>query len=375
MTKLHPKRFLVSPLEWGLGHATRLSAIVDILLRNNHEVILVADGLPYHFLAEKFPDLPIERLPLKTIRYSRKRNGFFFKLALQIPGFLWSVKKTKRAINDLVDKYQPDCLIADNRYGFCHPGVPSIFITHQLRPMPPKHLRWLQSLVGRLHLMALRKFDQIWVADYAREGVAGKLSTIPWTNKKIRYIGPVSWLKHQAQPLANSTPEYDLLVMLSGPEPHRSILEKKLLHLLGDLPDTRILILRGLPGNTQIPPEVMRKGSIRMVNHLSGSDIARYILTTPKIICRAGVVTIFDLAVLQRPALLIPTAGQTEQEYVANDLSHRGYVQTIAEKDLDITAIKNFDPASCRIFPDTDAHQTESVIIRLLQPAQNPADA
>lgn len=367
------RTFLVSPLEWGLGHATRLSALIDRLLALGHRVVIAADGLPWRFFAERYPNLPLERLPIRQIRYAKQKRGFFLYLLWQIPGFLYSVRQSRKKIHDLVSRYHPDFILADNRYGFHHPQVPSVFITHQLRPMPPKGWRWLHSLTGRLHLASLRAFDEIWVADFADEPVAGRLAQIPWKNNKIRYIGPLSWLTgfHAAPQPVPALP--DILVLLSGPEPHRSLLEERLLHLLAPLSELRITLLRGQPQGTGQPAGSRKHGAVSIFDHLPGDQIAWLIRHTPKIICRAGVVTLYDLAVLQRPALMIPTSGQTEQEYVAQHWHERRMGHCLAEKDLSLDAVMAFDPQAYRVFPDHHSGYPDVALIQLLQRAQNPA--
>jgi len=230
------KNILVSPLEWGLGHATRLSSIIDELLKTNHRVVIAADGLPFNFLQKRFPQLVIEKLPLKQIVYAQNKRSFFLKLFTQMPAFIRSVKGSKSKIDQLVKKYKIDLIISDNRYGFIHPDIPSVFITHQLRPMPPRPWRWGQSVFGYFHLFLLRKYKFIWVADFeGEENVVGRLSEIPWRNKRIRHIGPQTWLRKFEPNIKNTHLEYDILVMLSGPEPHRTELEKKLWNLRNTL--------------------------------------------------------------------------------------------------------------------------------------------
>jgi len=344
------QRVLVSPLEWGLGHATRLSRMIEVLLRNNLEVIIAADGLPYNFLSEQFPDLQIVRLPIKQMKYSKGRAGFFLKFFAQIPALYLSVQSAKKHINKLVKDYQIDFIISDNRYGFLHPDVPSVFITHQLSPMPPKYLRNFQSLSARFHLWILRKYDFIWVADFEEsDNIVGKLSRISWNNHRIRYIKPLSWLETKQAARDSNSNHYDILILLSGPEPHRSILEEKLLSEFKDSTQT-ILLLQGLPQHSENDVRDEQIGSLRIVNHLPGDQILWHILNTETIICRAGVVTVFDLAVLRKPAILIPTPAQTEQEYVAERLDKMGYFMCIKQEDFTKDALTEYKKRKFKTF-------------------------
>lgn len=366
MTQSKTHRILVSPLEWGLGHATRLTRMIRILQEHHFEVILAADGLPFNFLSEQFPDLILERLPMKQIRYSKGSQGFFIRLLLQLPGLFFSIKNSRKRLQELVDQYQPDFILSDNRYGFRHPDVPSVFVTHQLRPMPPKAFRFFQSAFGRFHLWMLRGYDFIWVSDFdGEDNVAGALSRIPWKNNKIRYIGPLSWLSDcdPVPPKAERAP--DLLFLLSGPEPQRELLEQHIIqHFQGF--SKPMVLLQGLPQEKGLPHQEKDVGGIRILNHLPGNQILWYLQNAKKIVCRAGVVTVFDLVVLGIPAILIPSPGQTEQEYVAHRLHQKGYFQEVPQSEFTTTSIDSFEETSFKTFPASELSGLESAISELV---------
>lgn len=364
------QRVLVSPLEWGLGHATRLSRMIEILLKNKLEVIIAADGLPYNFLSEQFPDLTLVRLPIKQMQYSKGRAGFFLKFFAQLPRLFLSIHRTKKHLDKLIKEYQIDFIISDNRYGFFHSELPSVFITHQLSPMPPKNLRFFQAAFARLHLWILRKYDYIWVADFeGSDNVAGKLSRIPWNNHKIRFIDPLSWLETKNPAPDSKSKNYDILIMLSGPEPHRGILEKKLLTEFRDTSQS-ILLLQGLPQQSEKDIRDEQIGKIRIVNHLPGDQILWHINNTEILICRAGVVTIFDLAVLGKSALLIPTPGQTEQEYVAERLDKKGFFMCVKQENFSAKILKEYKSRNFKTFHSPEKKHLESALAEFITPRQ-----
>ncbi len=368
---MNPKtknRVLVSPLEWGLGHATRLGRIIELLLQKNMDVVIAADGLPYNFLSEQFPDLPIERLPMKQVKYSKGRQGFFLKLLIQIPGLFFSIQRNKKLLNHLVEKYQIDFIISDNRYGFIHPKVPSVFVTGQLRPLPPKMFRFLHSVFGRLHLWMLRKYEFIWVSDYEGEAnITGSLSRIPWGNKKIRYIHPLSWLEDKKPISKDPNSPYDILIMLSGPEPQRSQIEEKILKDFKASPQ-KILLLQGLPKKSNQIGHDVQIGNLRVVNHLPGDQILWHMQNTKTLICRAGTTTIFDLVVLGKPALLIPTPGQTEQEYIAGRLDKEGYFMSVRQEDFGIHNLEEYQQRKFIKFPTPQKDKFESALAEFIRP-------
>jgi predicted glycosyltransferase len=59
------------------------------------------------------------------------------------------------------------------------------------------------------------------------------------------------------------------------------------------------------------------------------------IMTSKSIIARAGYTSIMELISLGRTALLIPTPGQTEQEYLARSLTEKGWFSSISQKQTD----------------------------------------
>ncbi|MCD6346707.1 MAG: hypothetical protein J7L96_04725 [Bacteroidales bacterium] len=358
-------RVLVSPLEWGLGHATRLSRLIQILLNQGIEVIIAADGLPYNFLSTRFPDLTIIRLPFTTISYSASRRGFFTKLLFQIPGILMAIHRTRKQVQHLVSDYKIDYIISDNRYGFYHPQIPSVFISHQLRPQPPKALGWVENIFCSYHLRMLRYFDYWWIPDYeGADNVCGRLSHLPWDKPKIRYIDPVSWLDQEWPAAGDENSAFDLLFLLSGPEPQRSRLEEKALSILGKT-HFKSLILQGLPHPAGEKTVTKQIANCTLVNHLPGDQISYYLKTAKTIICRAGVVTVFDLAALGLPALLIPTEGQTEQEYVARHLYKNGYFDYCEEKDLSLKRIEAFKEKAFKTFPKPNKNRITQALKEL----------
>jgi len=345
-------RILVSPLEWGLGHATRLAAVIVRLTDMGCEVIIAADGLPYTFLSRQFPQLKIIRLPFAPIHYAPAKKGFFLKLWIQLPRILRAIRQTRRALKSIVQQESIDHILADNRYGFCHAQVPSVFITHQLRPQPPRGWTWLDTLFSRLiHQPMIREFDYWWIPDYAGEpNVCGRLSHIANTPYKIRYIDPVSWLPQISINEQVQGSNYDLLCLISGPEPQRSLFESLVIEIL-EKATFRSVVLQGLPHPVGEQPKTRQQGHVTIYNHLPGNEIKELLLNSPHILCRAGVVTVFDLAALGVPALLIPTPGQTEQEYVAKHVSEAGYFDCCYQEELNLERIEGYRQKSFSTFP------------------------
>jgi uncharacterized protein (TIGR00661 family) len=305
-------RVLLAPLDWGLGHAARCIPIIYELLAMETEVIIAADGLIKNLLKKEFPDVVFTHLKGYNIRYGTTRSGFALKILLQFPRLLWRVYTEQRQIKKIVKDHQVDVIISDNRVGLFHAGIPCVYITHQLQIKTNyKISNWLAQ---NMHYFFINKFSVCWVPDDASaNNLAGELSHPKQLPKiPVHYLGPLS----RFQKIAVEK-KYDLLCLLSGPEPQRSLFEKILLQQLKQYPG-KVLVVQGLPGTTQDEaiPEVM-ENNINMVTHLPGAALNKVIQQSEMLISRSGYTTIMDLAKLQQKAILVPTPGQAEQEYLA----------------------------------------------------------
>ena len=124
-----------------------------------------------------------------------------------------------------------------------------------------------------------------------------------------------------------------MLVILSGPEPQRSILEVTLISEL-EKTDMTVLIIRGKPDDGLNPVPI---GKIVFNNHLSAESIRSHLLKSKYIICRSGYSSLMDLAAVGRSAIIIPTPGQTEQEYLAEYHHQMGNHFYVLQEKPDLT--------------------------------------
>ena len=129
----------------------------------------------------------------------------------------------------------------------------------------------------------------------------------------------------------------DYLVILSGPEPQRTILEKKLMKVFDGKKDA-VLLVRGLLTDNQIGS---KSSNVMLVNFLSGCDLRKEVMSSKVIICRPGYSTIMDLVALgNKLAIFIPTPGQTEQEYLAKYHQSSGSFCSIIQNELTYSKLK-----------------------------------
>ena len=320
-------KILVAPLDWGLGHATRSIPIIHELLSRGCIVEIAGSGNAGDLLLQEFPSLTHYAIPGYDISYPSKAKQFMMKMVFQLPRIYRAIKKEHRWLHQQQQKKQWDIIISDNRYGLWYPAIKTIFITHQLHVMSGwgKPIDWL---IQQLHYRMILRFNHCWVPDNAAEpSLAGQLSHPQKIPRQTTYIGPLSRF------IPSTQTGKKIVVALSGPEPQRSILENKLMLILSDAQwdNQEILFLRGIPRIKGSIP--VNKKNWQIIDHLNSKAFSDAIAEASLVICRSGYSSVMDLVRLQKKALLIPTPGQTEQEYLARWLEEKNLFYTCRQDD------------------------------------------
>ena len=332
---------LVAPLNWGLGHAGRCVPLVQRFLDEGHEVILGGDGESMTLLRRHFPKLRYTYLAPLQLRYSASRRQVWAMLKA-LPKLIAWAYKDHAMLQALLREEKIDRVVSDNRFGLYAEGVETIYITHQLHIFLPSPWRWLEPLVARLHARIYTRYNKVWVPDYGEpeKSLSGELGhprekvNTKRLNGKLSYIGPLSRFCLIAERSDNGTVRrsglsgeaglFDVVAVLSGLEPQRTLLEKEVLNCYRGS-EQRVLIVQGLMNR---PNTRIKRGNITIVPTMKDSDLLPALLGARHIIARSGYSTIMDMETLgllpsttagdQRPILeLIPTPGQPEQEYLA----------------------------------------------------------
>lgn len=311
-------KILIAPLNWGLGHATRCMPIIQKYIDEGHTVVIAGDGDSGILLKKYFPALRYIPLPHLELKYSNGNSQVMAMLRSLPKIFRW-MHQDKKILDEIVRDDNFDLIISDNRFCFYSDKVRSIYITHQLMIKMPKGLRWLEPAVHRLHLHYIKHYQECLIPDYedAKCNLSGDLSHKYPLPKNTRFIGPCSrfTLNNSSKPLLNIDHIQDIAI-LSGLEPQRSILEEQLLKRYRES-ERHLLIVRGLVSQ---PYCTIRKGTITLVPYLDDNSLRYAFGIAERIIARSGYSTIMDLQCLGvlNKAILIPTSGQTEQEYLAS---------------------------------------------------------
>ena len=316
------KRILVAPLNWGIGHATRCIPIISELEKNNFEVIIAASGRSLDLLSCEFPKIQFIKFEDYKISYSSS-IPMALNIFIQIPKIIFGIYNENNKLYTIIKDFKIDGVISDNRYGLFSKTTPSVFITHQLKIKSS----FLENIIQKINYYFINKYTKCWIPDYKKNGLAGELSHPKENTKNHIYIGPLSRFKKN-----NSKPHYDILAIVSGPEPQRSIFEKILTtQLIGHKKEC--LLVQGKPESKYYD----KINNLTIKSHLSAIELNQAILNSKLIICRSGYSTIMDLFTLEKNAILVPTPGQTEQEYLAQYLSKENLFQYQNQKNFSIS--------------------------------------
>lgn len=316
------KKILVAPLNWGLGHASRCIPLIEALIKHGYQPVMASDGQALELLKKEFPDLKAYELPSYNIRYSKNGKLLNALLIKQSGKILKAIKREQEVTREIVEIEKICWIISDNRFGVRSDKVYSVYITHQLRVLSGL----TTFLTSRIHQQMIKKFNACWVPDHqAPFYLSGKLSHPAPKGLQVKYIGPLSRLEQ-----IPSEKEFDLMVILSGPEPQRSLLEEKLKLELKNFKGS-ILLVQGLLAGKQTK---ILTDSMLIVNFMLKAELQESICKSRLILARSGYSTIMDLEKLDAKAFFIPTPGQTEQVYLAKYLKEQKIADYAAQSEF-----------------------------------------
>lgn len=298
----------------------------------NNTIFIGAGESHLLFLKNELPGLTYIPFPGFRMKYSRFLPQYLAVL-MKIPMLIYHIIREHFRLKRIIKDYSIDIVISDNRFGLWNRKVKSVYITHMPRIPFPKHFRFLEYIGIYLHRLIIKRYTLCFIPDLPGEmNISGRLSHDLILPENVRYIGILSRFTENitVNTIIKERTGY-LAVILSGPEPQKEILKQKLTNILNakGLP---AIILEAKPGKIE---GKYKTGNIVFHSHLPGSDMKELILRSENIITRSGYTTVMELISLDRSALLIPTPGQTEQEYIACYLTSKGWFRSVSQHNFD----------------------------------------
>lgn len=323
-------KVLYGVLNWGLGHATRSSQIIETLLDLNFEVVIASDKEALNLLEKEFPKLKFYNITSYNITYPSK--SAFYNIVFNSFSILKAINLEKKDVKKIIEKENPDIIISDNRYGFRYSSLKSILITHQLNLLHSNPiLKFMGNIINHYFI---NKFDEIWIPDTGdSNNLTGELSDAKKLKINYQYIGILSRLKKNTR-----VKKYDISIILSGPEPQRSIFEKIIMKQVKNS-KLKIMIIRGVMSDNVTNEEK----NVTIKGYALNDEINDIICQSRLMISRSGYSSVMDYYVVGVNALLVPTPGQTEQEYLAKYLSEKQLFYSVEQRNFDLNQLEKIN--------------------------------
>lgn len=321
------KKILISPFDWGLGHATRDIPIINELLSRGYEVEIANHGRPKVFLQKEFPGLKHITLPAYPIPYTVEKY-FSAVMLLNLPYLINHLSKERNNAKRLIEKRKYNLVISDNRFEMCHPEIPSLLITHQVMFKFPEQFKSFEILGEIFNANYQKGFSKIIIPDFEHESIAGELSRKNFltNDKKVYYAGPFCNIEKK-----DVKEDIDYFISISGPEPQRTNFERIILNQVGSLKGKVVISL----GKAE-QQKVTKLDNVKIYSSMDRNTQIEYLNRAKTIISRPGYTTVMEVLELGKKALFIPTPGQTEQEYLGRLYKEKGWFYSVKQTGLNL---------------------------------------
>ena len=211
----------------------------------------------------------------------------------------------------------------------------------------PKGFGFMEDLGGWMFKKYLSRFNKVLIPDFEHgDNLSGSLAADrdlpPEKFVRIGILSRFSQLKIENLKfkdancrLSTFNFQFSILVLMSGQENQRTVLENKIIAALDGLA-LNVFFVRGV-GESR--PTINNTKNITFRNLLSGNELRDALMAAELIICRAGYSTLCDVVALKKRAVIIPTPGQTEQEYLAERLDCRFGFRSLSQ-DYDLFTVR-----------------------------------
>ena len=314
---------------WGLGHATRSLPVIRKLIKEDNEVTIISNGRSLELLKKELgEDIEYFDIPDYPMLLSENSRQFMAKSVVYWPSFIARMESGLQKLKKILENRKCDRIISDARYDFYSRTIPSFFISHQIRIMNPLRIKMFERGSEIFNLFFFKRFAGVIVPDYKEDNLSGNLShNLRKINEnELHYVGVLSDFKKK-----KTKKDIDFLISISGPEPQRTILEEKLLPQVDEL-EGKIIITLGKTENK----EKFNTKNIETYSFLSKEKREDFLNRAKLVISRSGYSTILDLAVIGTKALMTPTPGQIEQEYLGQYHNKKGTFFSVNQNSIDL---------------------------------------
>jgi len=338
------KKILVCPLPWGIGHTTRMIPLIRKLIMANHHVVFAGNSWQNELIKNEIKGIECIYFPGFTIRYSSFFPQFVIIL-LNYPLFVYHTIREHFILKRIIEKHNPDIVISDSRIGLWNKKIISVLVTHIIRVPFPRPFRFLENLTLPLSRAVINRFTYCFIPDFPGEiNLSGRLSHWCRLPENARFIGILSRFQSFPEPLSPSIKllptdisrrEEDIsyiycTAIMSGPSPQKELLASKIKDILLKTGKNSVI----LSGNISSESIIQKEDNIQIINHLPEDEFAEIVGRSEIIISRSGYTTVMELFSLGRSAILIPTPGQPEQEYLAEYLSGKRWFIHLNQRNL-----------------------------------------
>jgi len=352
-------KIIYAVCSWGLGHATRSLPLIRRLFDENNDLTIISNGRSLDLLKKELGDnIRYYDIPDYPILLSENPRQFMAKSVIYWPKFIARMESGLQALKNILEKRKCDLIISDARYDMYSRKIPSFFISHQLRIMNPLRIKMFERGSETFNLFFFKRFNEIIVPDYKKDNLSGELShnLKKIDEKKINYVGVLSDFKKK-----KTKKDIDYLISISGPEPQRTMFEEKLLSQVEFLKGKVIVTL----GKTESSKKLNKK-NIETYSFLSKDKREDFLNRSKLVISRSGYSTILDLAVIGTKALMIPTPGQIEQEYLGKYHNNKKTFYSVNQNKINLKRDVEIAKKTTGVKRNCDVNKTVENILKLI---------
>lgn len=315
---------------WGLGHATRSLPVIRKLIDENNQITIISHDRSLELLKKELgPNLEYIDIRDYPMLLSENSRQFMAKSMVYWPNFIHRMRHGLSEVTKILKHEKYDLIISDGRYDIYSKKIPSFFISHMMRILNPLRINMFEKGSETFNLFFFKRFAGVLIPDYSDENnLSGDLSHNLYKidEKKLHYIGVLSDFKKK-----KIKKDIDYLLSITGPEPQRSILEKKLISQAANLDGKIVATL----GKTETK-NIVKNDNIETYSFMTKEQRENILNRSKLVVSRSGYSTILDLAVIGTKALMTPTPGQTEQEYLAQYHNKKNTFYSVNQNNIDL---------------------------------------